>query len=429
MPAPRLIRVLCIAALSAGAGSAVAAPETGERPVFLGQHILYYRSFDGLPDDIFDGLRIWGAEGTTWSQLEPQKGRFDFGRFDAYVAAATARRLDLIYTLGQTPRWASARPDEKGNTGLGAAAEPADMGDWARYVRTVATRYRGKIGAYEVMNEPRVPEAMKSWSPGFFSGSVARLADMTQIAAAEIRAADPAARVVCPAFDGFDGLKRFETFLATGAGRHCDVIGFHYYLPRHTLQELRTMIRETHRIAARHDLGQLPIWDTETGVLIADAGFNLTPQFRTGALSRMFDSPAAARLAAKVLVISHLSGVERTYWFAHDTSWMGSTVADKRRNQLNPFGASLRLLRNWLSGRTLRGCVEGQDSLVCEVVGRSGKAGAIYWGRGKTPADWRRAGYERVEYLDGTVASLEGLDASAAIPRLPEDVIFLYNAP
>lgn len=423
-------RLLGAALLVAGlqASAVHGAPVANERPVFLGQHMLYTRSFANLQDKQFDGLRIWGAEGTMWHQIEQQKGVFDFSQFDEQVAGATTRRMELMYTFGQTPRWASARPDEKGNTGLGAAAEPVDMANWASYVRTVASRYKGRISAYEVMNEPRVPEAVKLWSPGFFSGSVSKLAEMTSIVAEEVRKVDPAAKIVCPSFDGFDGLKRLDTFLATGAGKQCDVIGFHYYLPHFTIKELRSMVLETRRITTRHGLGHLPLWDTETGVIIAEAGFNLKPKERTGALSKSFDSAEAARLAAKMLVVSHTLGVERTYWFAHDTSWMGSTVADKRRNQLNPFGLSLAVLKNWLSGRYLRNCTGNDDSMLCEVHERTGKVGSVYWGEGKTPGEWVRLGYRSAEYLNGETIALGRLDAMV-VPRVAEGVVYLAIKP
>ncbi|WP_176216806.1 endo-1,4-beta-xylanase [Andreprevotia lacus] len=415
---------LALAALALSAGIAHAAPQ-GERPVFLGQHILYNRTFDGLQDNLFDGLRIWGAEGTTWREIEPQKGQFDFKRFDEHVAAAQARHLPLMHTLGQTPLWASARPDEQGNTGPGAAAEPADMEDWARYVRTVATRYKGKISAYEVMNEPRVPEAVKVWSPGFFSGSAAKLAELTRITATEVRRIDPTAKIVCPSMDGFDGLKRLDAFLKTGAGQYCDVIGFHYYLPRQTVKELRDMVEETNRIKAGYGLAKTPVWDTETGVIVAEAGYNLQPKFKEGPLSKSFQSDDAARLAAKMLVVSHNLGVERTYWFAHDTSWMGSTMADKRQNRLNNFGRALAVLHGWLGGRYLRNCTDAGTAMSCEVYDGKSKLGAIYWGPGKPSAAWSKEGYSRIEFLDGTSTTLTGFDPATTLPRMPDDVVLL----
>lgn len=418
---------ILLGTFGAGAFAAAPGPQPGaERPVFLGQHIIYAHSFDILQADLFDGLRIWNAEGTTWANVERVHGRFDFDQFDKHVRGAKGLRLDLMYTLGQTPQWASSRPQESGEVGMGAAAEPKDLADWARYVRAVATRYKGKITAYEVMNEPRIPEAFKMVSPGFFSGSASMLAKMTIIAAAEIRNVDPAAKVVCPAMTGGKhGLKRLDVFLNTGAGKYCDVIGFHYYLSSFGLPELRELILETHRIKARHGLAKVPIWNTETGFLIAEAGYDLKPKESAGPASRQFQSMEAARLAAKILVLSHVLGVERTYWFAHDTSWMGSTVADKRTNRLNNFGEALKVLKQWLSGHYLRDCAESATAMECGAYDQHKQAGKVVWGKGKLPSTWTREGYSKVEFLDGNSRMLRDLDQSLPLPGHPDDVIFL----
>lgn len=404
---------------------AAAEPSKNFAPFFLGQHILYNGSYLGLDGNLFEGLRIWGAQGTTWAAIEPVKGRFDFGKFDQHVAAAEGLQLNLIHTLGQTPQWASSRPSEQGNTGMGAASEPQNIQDWALYVRTVVQRYRGRISAYEVMNEPRIPEAIKPWSPGFFSGSAEKLAEMTRVAAMEIRMADPAAKVVCPSMDGEDGLKRLDYFLSTGAGEHCDVIGFHYYLRTYSITDLRSMIGQTRSILVRHGLGHLPIWNTETGVLISDAGYGLKPIDKVGPLSRMFQSDDAARFATQVLVVSHSLGIERNYWFAHDSSWMGSTTADKRQNQLNPFGKSLALVNSWLNGRFLKQCIQSGTGFECEVHDAQDRIGNIYWGNGKTSEEWARQGFTSVQYLNGKRADLAQLDPTMQIPFTTNDVIFL----
>ena len=393
-------------------------------PVFIGQHLQYARSIDSLQNNLFDGLRIWAAEGTTWRELEPQKDKFDFSRLDAHVNGAIARKLNVMYTFGQTPRWASARPDEKGNLGYGAAAEPEKIDDWAQYVRVIATRYRGRISAYEIMNEPRIPEALKMWTPGFYSGSAEKLAEMTKVAATEVRKVDPSAKIVCPSMAGFDGLKRLDYFLRTGAGKYCDVIGFHYYLPTHSIDELQKMITETQKIAQRHGLSKLPIWNTETGVLIAEAGFSLSPRHKSGAFSVMFASDEAANLAAKILITSHVLGIERTYWFAHDTSWMGSTIADKRKNQLNGFGESIAILKRWLSGKYLQRCSMSKVDAYCEVVQNGKIIGAVSWGKKIVSSEWLAKGFIQAEYLDGRKISLASSDNSILSGGV-SDVIYL----
>lgn len=407
------------------------APASIVRPAssafFLGQHMLYTNSYRNLSKSMFSGVRIWGAEGTMWSQIEPTAGKYDFTKFDQQVAGAKAIGFEVIHTLGQTPRWASARPDELGVTGLGAAAEPVNMENWRRYVSTVARRYKGKISAYEVMNEPRIPEAIKIWSPGFFSGTSASLATMTKIASEEVKKVDPTARIICPSMDGdVQGIKRLDKFLATGAGKYCDVIGFHYYLRTLTIAELRSLIADTKTVMAKYGMQQKPLWDTESGVLVAEAGYNLVPRETSGALSKMFGSGEAARFAAQFLVVSQALGVQRTYWFAHDTSWMGSTVSNKNLNQLNPFGKSLLLMNNWFGGRTFS-CLDSITGMDCRLYQANKWVGDVYWGTGRTVALWKKLGFKSLQFLNGETVALDKADPALVYPRIENDVIFVFR--
>lgn len=396
------------------------------KPFFLGQHVFYLSTYGGITSDMFSGVRIWVAERTTWAQIEPERDRFDFSVFDRHVAEARRRDLDVIHTLGQTPRWAAARPDEPGNMGPGAASEPAEMSDWARYVHTVASRYKGAISAYEIMNEPRVPDAVKAWSPGFFSGSSTVLANMTRIAAVEIKQVDPSAKIICPSMDGSElGLRRLDKYLSTGAGKYCDVIGFHYYLRTLDIGELRMLIRRTKEIMARHGLGDLPLWNTETGILVKDSGYNLKPKSSLGALSKLFDSKEAARFAARFLLVSHAYGVERTYWFAHDSSSMGSTLADKRLNRLNGLGKALTRLNGWLSGRSFHHCRDAGMEIECRVLDRGKWIGNIYSGPTKSARHWRRMDFQSMHFLDGDAVQLNTMGPDTPLPGTPDDVVFL----
>lgn len=395
-------------------------------PFYLGQHIFYLPSYAAVTNEMFSGVRIWANEGTTWAQIESVPGKFDFSKFDLHVSQAKSKGFDIIHTLGQTPAWASARPDEKGNTGLGAAAEPADMKDWAHYVHEVAQHYKGVISGYEIMNEPRIPEAFKLWSPGFFSGSSSALATMTRIAAEEIKKVDPSARVICPSMDGGEqGLKRLDYFLSTGAGKYCDVIGAHFYLKTITISELRKLITGTKALMAKHGLQNLPLWDTEAGVLIAEAGNNLKAKESSGALSKVFNGLDASRFAAQFLVVSQMLGVERTYWFAHDSSSMGSTIPEKSLNQLNSFGKALGLINSWLSGRTLEDCENIPTGLNCRIISRGSWVGNVYWGEGKSPGTWKSLGFKSIHFLNLESLSLEAADVASLFPRNPDDVIFL----
>src|SRR5262249_13080787 len=141
------------------------------------------------PPVAFSEWRLWDA-GVTWAQLEPEPGKWQFDLLDRYTHLAAERHVDILLTLGLTPAWASARPEEPSAYGKGEAAEPRKLEDWERYVRTVATRYKGVIHNYEIWNEPNVK--------GTFTGSPQAMLQLGRVAYEVLKAVDPTVTVVSP---------------------------------------------------------------------------------------------------------------------------------------------------------------------------------------------------------------------------------------
>jgi hypothetical protein len=72
-------------------------------------------------------------------------------KYDHIVALAEEYDLEIIARLSSPPTWSRAAGDE-----LGYFAPPDNFADYADFVRTVAERYRGRISAYQVWNEPNI---------------------------------------------------------------------------------------------------------------------------------------------------------------------------------------------------------------------------------------------------------------------------------
>ena len=400
---------------------------------FFGQHVFYPDSYAAIPYKAFDGIRIWGNPKTLWRDVEPRQGIYDFSTLDLHVRLAESHGMDIMYTLGQTPTWASARPNESGNFGLGAAAEPVNMNDWSDYVRTVAQRYHGRISAYEVMNEPRIGEAIKMYSPGFFSGSTSQLVRMTELAAQAIRAADSRALVVCPAMDGSDlGIKRLEYFLAEGGGSNCDVIGFHFYLKTGSINEFTSLLAQIHQLMVRYNLQNKQIWNTEMGVLVGSSGSQVRSGAAGSALAKIYSDDEAASLMVKVQVASSNGGVARTYWFAHDSSSMGSTLPNKKTGQLNGLGQAYANAKEWFSnGRKVRGCSLSDSQANCAVYEGNELVGRVVWGIPLEPSSWLAAnpGLVKVHLFNGLTLNMRSSNASSlsALTRNFADPVFISS--
>src|SRR5271168_4108745 len=203
----------------------------------------------------FDGVRIWHA---LWLDLEPQKGKWDFDHLDAVVNAALQNNSEVMLLLAYTPQWASSNPDPKSDWKPGSSGPLRDMNDWRTYVRTVATRYKGKIHVYEIWNEPDRPE---DWT-----GGVDAMVQMVKEASIILKQVDPSITVVSPSATNPNGLAWLSEFLQRGGGQSVDVIGYHFYVGKPAPPEDRIeRIQKVQALMRQYGVGDKPLWNTETG--------------------------------------------------------------------------------------------------------------------------------------------------------------------
>lgn len=92
-----------------------------------------------------------------WSIVEQTKGTLNWSQVDTVVNAAVARSISVLGIIAFTPDWARAPGTA---TMIGKPASAADFGAFAK---KAATRYSGKISAYEIWNEPN---SSLFYSPG-----------------------------------------------------------------------------------------------------------------------------------------------------------------------------------------------------------------------------------------------------------------------
>lgn len=370
-------------------------------PQFFGIHSFYAAAKLRWPDaentvipEIFGSWRLWNALGTEWLEIEPKRNEWDFRYLDRYVEIAKPKGIDLLLTLGMTPQWAAARPGEKSGAGFGAASPPADIAEWRRYVKMVATRYRGKISAYEIWNEPALTETDKlinsRGEAGFFSGSADQLVDLARAAYEEIKEADPKALVVSPSFVGQkQGIRRLAEYLKHGGCAYADVIGFHFYQVESVHPEdIVGLIRGVKDTLAKAGCSDKPIWNTESGLIIQGPGKPVAPLEPSGrgVLSVVQSDVQAADYMIRYFLIVRSEGVERYYWFALDSGSMGlaSMSSDKKTRTLNAAGKGYAMAVRRLSGRTVSGCESNFGIWICAVEGNGGD-GWIIWNAFEQP--------------------------------------------
>ena len=178
-------------------------------------------------------------------------------RADFVIDAARARGINVLGTLWYTPDWA--------NGGRGRAVPPNDASQYGSFAGWVAGHFKGRVAAWEIWNEPNLPD--------FFDGTPAQYVELLKAAYAPIKAADPAAKVVFggPAHNDTEWLAKAY---AAGAKGHFDVMSTHPYqgvadLPPETPDDgtkwMLTHVAEVHELMVRQGDGDKPIWFTEFG--------------------------------------------------------------------------------------------------------------------------------------------------------------------
>lgn len=151
----------------------------------------------------------------------------DTADFAHWVDAFLAHDIGVLGVVFGMARWASSQPDDAtvDNTRItyprwGLVA-PQDPADWHALVRTLAERFRGRVQAWELWNEPDIFYFWRSSADDF--------ATLVQVTAAALRVVDPAARLVLNFVDqGTEESVAFQERVLAVAGHELDVFGWHY---------------------------------------------------------------------------------------------------------------------------------------------------------------------------------------------------------
>jgi O-antigen ligase len=131
----------------------------------------------------------WVRQHFAWADIEPQPGEYQWECWDRLVAAVNQQGLGLIAVLDTSPAWARRPAD-----GENRFAPPQYASTYGLFVHAFAHRYAGQVACYQVWDQPNI-------SPYWGAGPVEPSAyvHLLRIASAELRAADPAATILCAA--------------------------------------------------------------------------------------------------------------------------------------------------------------------------------------------------------------------------------------
>jgi beta-xylosidase len=260
-------------------------------------------------------------------------------RLDAVVAGANRRGLQLLMMVACAPAWAG---------GTAAGSYPTDPAEFQRVTRYLADRYRGRVPAWEIWNEPDCIGGCPNGSPSAF-------VPVLQAGYRGIKAGDPGATVVSGGISG-NNADWIARMYAAGAQGWFDALAVHPYLdpvtaapdaPAEQRVYRMTSVAAVHAVMQRNGDGDLPIWFTEFGWTTARSG----------------DRPGVDEAVQAGYLRQAVELIARDYPYVTHAFWFALRDRDDWTPYENEFGllhvdgsekpsyAALRAANAWLAAR------------------------------------------------------------------------------
>ena len=336
------------------------------------------------PEVPFGSIRLWDAN-VAWAQVNTADGVYDWTLLDNWLSDVQQFKVgDVMYTFGETPRWASSNPNDPvcdPGWGPGECDPPKDLNPdgsgpdqiWKNWVAAIATHSAGQIKYWEIWNEPK--------NVFFWNGTVAQLVRMAKDARSVILSIDPQAVMLTPPSHG-----PFQTeYFAAGGPKYADIITYHGYVYRSgcvgfpkATDEL-TLISGVRSVMATYGQSSKPLWDSEVSWGV------------TGA-SCFYSEDLQAAFLAQLYMLHASAGVDRAFWYQYNNQLNGTLWTQNpdrhHRNYpgtLHKAGVAYEQVYNWLVGATMNGeCTVSGTTWTCNFSRQGGYLAEAIWDTSQT---------------------------------------------
>jgi polysaccharide biosynthesis protein PslG len=170
----------------------------------------------------------WVKVQVSWKLYQPAPEQYSDERFadlDQLVEAAQENNINVLLGVAKAPEWSRPTTEMDGS--------PRDNDLYRQFMQMLALRYKGRVSAYELWNEPNL---QREWNG--VPLDAAALGALIRAGAEGVRAADSAALVIsgAPAVTGIDdGIvaiddrRYFRAMLESGVAQVVDGFGVHPY--------------------------------------------------------------------------------------------------------------------------------------------------------------------------------------------------------
>jgi polysaccharide biosynthesis protein PslG len=321
-----------------------------------------------------------------WADINSAPGVYDFQHLDNFLKINQERNVEVIYTFGRTPLWASSQPGTPTPYGPGQCAPPGDLKNWDNYVTAIAVHAGTRIQYWELWNEPQDSE--------YYCGDMQTLITMAQHAYRIIKSVNPAALVITPSASAEGGPAWLASYLSLGGGNYADIMSFHGYCNGEA-EAINSVVAQYRNVISAHGQGTKPLWDTEADW--ADDPYDVHEG----------DTNTAAFIA-KYYLLQWSGGVSRFVWYAYDGgTWGGFSTTV---NGADPDVTAYNTVQQWMEGASMpSACMHDSDNTwTCPLTRAGGYQALVLWNPSQTLNYEVPVQYSDVRDLSGNVRPLSG---------------------
>ena len=382
-----LVPALAGGLVVAMAPAAQAAPVVPD--ALFGQHVSGIAS--GTPGTLpsVGAIRLWDA-GVSWRDLEPADNQYNWAPLTAALNnAAALGASEILYTMGNTPRWAASDPNStKALYGPGSNSHPRSNSLYTDFVKDLLLTFP-QITALQVWNETNLVD--------FYNGTPAQMAQLTKDAAVAVKSVRPGVKVVAASTTVRAGGPTQKFGKGYGAAmkkakawRYVDVVSSHFYPPAKEGPATRVAyLKKMKSWYRKYGAGSKPLWDTE---------MNYGDLRGYMKVKRAYTGSTAETYVARTYIDSMRYGVHRVFWYLWDATVLGTDMT--QGGQLTAGGQAFLEIRSWMSGKQWLGCKVKASVTMCRVAGPTGVQYIAYAAKAKTMKV--PAGVSTVEFLNGS---------------------------
>ena len=208
-------------------------PLTMKSPEYGAQAFLWWRPETADRDlgMMRDAGLTWVKQQFAWRDIEgAKKGTFNWEHADQAVTFSNRFKIDILARIDNAPDWAAPGCNVAAKKQMGPAR---NMQDWLDFLTAFVTRYKGKIRAYEIWNEPNLAREWCGRQP-----NPAEYAALLKASYAKIKSIDPNAIVVSAgltptsasteeAMPDATFISRFYDAMGNNSASYFDALGVH----------------------------------------------------------------------------------------------------------------------------------------------------------------------------------------------------------